>query len=526
VKKLISLAAAALLSLTLLLPAAADTSSAKPVKIVPGTNFCTGTFESVPTGALPQKGTNEELSSTQGWRSNEYDFKTVGIVDKGYKGGKCLQIMGTGENPYGAAYYLFPKSSIKKAETYQITFVYKVTDPLTKTNQLHCDVMDGGNGPIHTLVVGLNTRPGVDVGDGWKQVSGTFVAQAPSSFKAIRFFAEFNYNGAMLGNDASILIDNVEISKLGAETGSAKAVELSQTNLVRGGDFEYKAVNSLYDPSFDANGWWTVDGDKMASTVVEDSGSKVLRMAGNMMLNYGSAYVNFSEKLKAGKTYRLMFDYKFLGTTKEDTMQAHVAFMQDADKMPGNVGGWNNVNLVTNDLGEALPNGYKRVAVDYAPTAFEADAVYGLRFFIALAEQGADFGIMIDNVRVSEVLGDAGTGTTAPPKPNDPGGNVTDPEGSDPDPTQPDGTESTDPDSEPDSSVQDVDNTVSNVSTVSGTSSDPESSNGGFPWVIVIVAAAAVLVLGGGGGFAYWYFKIRPGQMPPDSGSSSGPDAE
>ena len=49
--------------------------------------------------------------------------------------------------------------------------------------------MDGGTGPIHTLVVGLAQRPGVDVGDGWKQVSGTFVAQAPSSFKAIRFFA-------------------------------------------------------------------------------------------------------------------------------------------------------------------------------------------------------------------------------------------------------------------------------------------------------------------------------------------------
>ena len=116
VKKLISLTAAALLSLTLLLPAAADTSSAKAYTIVKGENFCTGTFESAATGILPQKGTNEELSSTQGWRSNEYDYKTTSIVDKGYGGGKCLQIEGNGNDAYGAAYYVFPKRTIKKAE--------------------------------------------------------------------------------------------------------------------------------------------------------------------------------------------------------------------------------------------------------------------------------------------------------------------------------------------------------------------------------------------------------------------------
>lgn len=114
--------------------------------------------------------------------------------------------------------------------------------------------------PSTPSVVGLAQRPGVDVGDGWKQVSGTFVAQAPSSFKAIRFFAEFNYNGAKLGNEANILIDNVEICKISAKAGTDKAVELSDANLVRGGDFEYKNVSTLYDPNPDVNGWW--DGRK------------------------------------------------------------------------------------------------------------------------------------------------------------------------------------------------------------------------------------------------------------------------
>ena len=543
VKKLISLTAAALLSLTLLLPAAADTSSAKAYTIVNGENFCTGTFESAATGILPQKGTNEELSSTQGWRSNEYDYKTTSIVDKGYGGGKCLQIEGNGNDAYGAAYYVFPKSTIKKAETYQITFLYKVTDPLTKTNQLHCDVMDGGTGPIHTLVVGLAQRPGVDVGDGWKQVSGTFVAQAPSSFKAIRFFAEFNYNGAKLGNEANILIDNVEICKISAKAGTDKAVELSDANLVRGGDFEYKNVSTLYDPNPDVNGWWTAEGDKMAATVVEDGGSKALRMAGNMMLSYGSAYVNFSENLKPGKSYRLMFDYKFLGTTREDTMQTHVAFMQDPDKMPGNLGGWSNVNLVTNDLGESLPNGYKRVTVDYTPTDFEAGAVYGLRFFIALAEQGPDFGVLFDNVRVSEILGDASTPGTKPPdnnQNNNPpvtspngGDGTTSPDGSAPEITDPDGSLPSGGASLPDSSTVEAGNNA--TGTAPSDSSDlpgGTGETGGFPWLPVVLIAAAVLLLGGGGGFAYWYFKIRPGKVPadleagaePDAGSDSGSD--
>ncbi len=137
-----------------------------------------------------------------------------------------------------------------------------------------------GTGPIHTLVVGLAQRPGVDVGDGWKQVSGTFVAQAPSSFKAIRFFAEFNYNGAKLGNEANILIDNVEICKISAKAGTDKAVELSDANLVRGGDFEYKNVSTLYDPNPDVNGWWTAEGDKWPPPSSRRR-FQGLRMAGN-----------------------------------------------------------------------------------------------------------------------------------------------------------------------------------------------------------------------------------------------------
>lgn len=124
--------------------------------------------------------------------------------------------------------------------------------------------------------------------------------------------------------------------------------------------------------------------------------------------------------------------------------------MQDPDKMPGNLGGWSNVNLVTNDLGESLPNGYKRVTVDYTPTDFEAGAVYGLRFFIALAEQGPDFGVLFDNVRVSEILGDASTPGTKPPdnnQNNNPpvtspngGDGTTSPDGSAPEITDPDGS--------------------------------------------------------------------------------------
>ena len=121
------------------------------------------------------------------------------------------------------------------------------------------------------------------------------------------------------------------------------------------------------------------DGEIMASTVVNENNNKALKIAGNMMLNYGSVYVNFQEKMAAGKTYRLIFDYKFLGKTKENTAQAHVAFMSDADLQIGNPGGWGNVNLVVNDLGVAQSNGYKRVAVDFTPNSFQADAIYGLR---------------------------------------------------------------------------------------------------------------------------------------------------
>ncbi len=114
VKKLISLTAAALLSLTLLLPAAADTSSAKAYTIVKGENFCTGTFESAATGILPQKGTNEELSSTQGWRSNEYDYKTTSIVDKGYGGGQMPANRGQRERRIRRRLLRLPQSTIKK----------------------------------------------------------------------------------------------------------------------------------------------------------------------------------------------------------------------------------------------------------------------------------------------------------------------------------------------------------------------------------------------------------------------------
>ena len=117
-KKGISLAAAALVLLSAAaIPAAAETQSGTAYRVTAGENFCTGTFESVPLGALPQEGTNEELSATQGWRSNEYDYATVSIVNQGYQGGRCLQIAGNGENAYGAAYFIFPTGHIQRSET-------------------------------------------------------------------------------------------------------------------------------------------------------------------------------------------------------------------------------------------------------------------------------------------------------------------------------------------------------------------------------------------------------------------------
>lgn len=541
-KKIISLAAAALVLLTAAaIPAAAENQSGTAYRVTAGENFCTsGTFESVPLtdpGKLPQDGTYEELTGTLGWRTNKFDYPTVSIVNEGYQGGRCLKIAGNGENQYGAAYFIFPTGNIQRSETYQVSFMYKVTDNLTKTNQLHCDVMDGGWGDVHDIIAGLAPLPGEELEDGWRKVTGTFVVESPGSFKAIRFFADFAYSGSMLGADDYLLIDNVEVSKLSLTAGTTEAVNLSSTNLVKGGDFEYKEIDSLYDPAFDVNGWWTVDGDKMASTVVEDGGSKVLQMQGNMMLKYGSAYVNFQEKLQAGKTYRLMFDYKFLGTTREDSLQAHVAFMADADMQVGNPGGWSNVNLIKNDVGETLSNGYKRVIVEYTPTAFEAEAIYGLRLFINLAQQPAGFGIMFDNVRVSEVLGAASSEETQPPsgggddepsdEPSTPGDESSDPDSSDvsgettTDPTDTgdgttgDETSTTGDGSETDSSVTDPANPVGG--------DDGESSSGGLPgWGIALIVVAVVIVLGGGG-FCLWYFVIRPkmgGTTPPDGGET------
>lgn len=128
-KKLVALAAAALLAAGLAVPALAESQSAAAYEVVRGENFCTGTFDAVPLGALPQKGDNKDLSATKGWRSNEYDHATVSIVEGGYKGGRCLQIQGNGTNPYGAAYFLFPTGSIKRRETYEVSFLYKATIP-------------------------------------------------------------------------------------------------------------------------------------------------------------------------------------------------------------------------------------------------------------------------------------------------------------------------------------------------------------------------------------------------------------
>ena len=510
-KKIFSVLVAVAMSVALFIPAHAENQNIASYEIVKGQNFCTGTFENVKTGALPQKGSNKELSATQGWRSNEYDYQTVSIVNKGYKGGNCLQIAGNGTNAYGAAYYIFPEGNIKRGETYEVTFMYKVTDPLTKTNQLHCDVMDGGVGETHTIIAGLAPIPGEVLEDGWRRVSGTFVVEAPGTFKAIRFFAEFLSSGKTLGSEANILIDNVEIAKLTAKSVAAKNVNLSSTNLVAGGDFEYREPNKFYDTSFDPNGWWVLDGEIMASTVVNENNNKALKIAGNMMLNYGSVYVNFQEKMTAGKTYRLIFDYKFLGKTKENTAQAHVAFMSDADLQIGNPGGWGNVNLVVNDLGVAQSNGYKRVAVDFTPNSFQADAIYGLRFFINLAQQPSTFGIMFDNVRVSEVGAassgnnqNTNTGTSDEPSGNN-DGNISgnedvSGESSDISSDEPADMTSSDETEFGDSLETDAENSENSDS------SDSESNEGGsllWLWIVLIV------VVLGGGGFSLWYFVIR-----------------
>lgn len=524
-KKIVAMAAAALLAVTLAAPTLAESQSVAAYQVVRGENFCTGTFDSVPLGALPQKGDNKALSSTQGWRSNEYDHATVSVVESGYKGGRCLQIQGNGTNAYGAAYFILPTGNIKRRETYEVSFMYKVTDPLLKTNQLHCDVMDGGVGETHTIIAGLAPLPGDDVGDGWRRVSGTFVAETPGNFKAIRFFAEFVYGGSNLGSEASLLVDNVEIYKLGVKAGSKESVNLSSANLVAGGDFEYKDVNSRYDPNFDDHLWWTVQDEKMASTVVSDDGSKALKISGNMMLKYGSVFVNFQEKMTPGKTYRLMFDYKFLGSTKKDTTQAHVAFMADGDMQIGNPGGWSNVNLVLNDLGDSLSNGYKRVAVDFTPTAFQAQAISGLRFFVGLAMQASDFGIMFDNVRVSEVTGGGTPEPTSPTqKPTTPSNSGNDNPGNDtPGPADPtdgeDPGDVTDPSQDvtgdtTDATGADGETTVETLEVGGATTApdDGDASSGGSRWWIPVVIVAGILALGGGG-FALWYFVIRPKMM-------------
>lgn len=242
------------------------------------------------------------------------------------------------------------------------------------------------------------------MGDGWYQVHGTVAIETVFGRHVVRLFAGFNKEGTQLDNQNYVLIDNVQVGKAVPAANADAAENKSSVNLITGGDLEdednYALGDNLGAP-YDSLGWGTTEADKDVTTIMKDGGSRVLRLAGNSKNGWGSA-VHKMPALTAGKTYRLVFDYKFIADTAANTMQAHVSLLNDPAKQADNPGGWYAINLI-GQPGYDLDNGYKRVEMDFTPSEFEASAITDLRFFMQLGGADATTGIYFDNVALYDI---------------------------------------------------------------------------------------------------------------------------
>ena len=428
VKKALSL----VLSLSMVFAASATAFAAEPGTVYEWdiNNFCTGgDFEDAPAGALPTleatPADDTGLEATGGWFSNIWDIPGTVAEGEGFNGGDALKIAGNGSSPYGAAFYKLPVSAEEfgDKDVIAVSFLYKLSDAMKEGGvQLHAHIITGNsvtaageqiigikNDPGENITYGI-TEVGTPVGDGWYRVTGTIACETFGDRQSLRLFADFRQPEGVLGSDAYVLFDDVQVGEAALAVDADAQENRSTTNLIKAGDFEDYGLGEQLATTYDDNGWGSTTWDYESTSIMRDGDSKVLRLAGNDSMAYGVALYQLPE-LTADHTYRLSFDYKFIDNTDEISLQAHAEILNDGAVQTLGAGGLYNINLLTNP-GEELDNGYTRVTMDFTPSAFETSLFTDLRFFIQLGGAGADTGIYIDNVSLYDLADVDETGDT------------------------------------------------------------------------------------------------------------------
>lgn len=361
---------------------------------------------------------DQDLSATAGWFSNPADIGATIESGVGVGGGKALKIAGDGGKAFGAAYWKLPAGAFADKDVIAVSFLYKVSDTMKAgTPQIHAHITpntvwaagdpiavikDDPRADITSEVCGFTDYVGTPAGDGWYRVTGTVACEAFGDRTFLRLFADFRQPEGTppLGSDAYVLFDDIQIGKAVPAANPAADENLSSANLVAGGDFEDKTLGEKLGTTYDDDGWGSNAWDADSTAFVRDGSSKVLRLAGNNAVAYGTALYKMPE-LTAERTYRLAFDYKFIDVTDTLSWQAHVSLLNN--KQAGTPGGWYTINLLTLP-GVELENGYRHVEMDFTPSEFEASAISDLRFFIQIgADNGNDTGIYFDNVALYDI---------------------------------------------------------------------------------------------------------------------------
>ena len=383
------------------------------------------TTAEAPSLALPKYNevtvVDQDLSATAGWFSNPGDIGATIEAGAGFGGGKALKIAGDGANKFGAAYWKLPAGAFADKEVIVVSYLYKVSEAMKAgTPQAHAHITPNNvyaaGDPVAVIKddpgkaddaltaedCGFTDYVGEPAGDGWYRVTGTVACEAFGDRTFLRLFADFRQpvGTPFLGSDAYVLFDDIRIGK-GVHTPNPDAAEnLSSVNLIAGGDFEEKTLGEKLGTTYDDDGWGSNAWDADSTAFVRDGSSKVLRLAGNNAVAYGTALYKMPE-LTAERTYRLAFDYKFIDVTDTLSWQAHVSLLNN--KQAGTPGGWYTINLLTLP-GVELENGYRHVEMDFTPSEFEASAISDLRFFIQIgADNGNDTGIYFDNVALYDI---------------------------------------------------------------------------------------------------------------------------
>ena len=361
---------------------------------------------------------DQDLSATAGWFSNPADIGATIESGVGFGGGKALKIAGDDGKAFGAAYWKLPAGAFADKDVIAVSFLYKVSDTMKAgTPQIHAHITpntvwaagdpiavikDDPRADITSEVCGFTDYVGTPAGDGWYRVTGTVACEAFGDRTFLRLFADFRQPEGTppLGSDAYVLFDDIQIGKAVPAANPAADENLSSANLVAGGDFEDKTLGEKLGTTYDDDGWGSNAWDADSTAFVRDGSSKVLRLAGNNAVAYGTALYKMPE-LTAERTYRLAFDYKFIDVTDTLSWQAHVSLLNN--KQAGTPGGWYTINLLTLP-GVELENGYRHVEMDFTPSEFEASAISDLRFFIQIgADNGNDTGIYFDNVALYDI---------------------------------------------------------------------------------------------------------------------------